>query len=150
MKVERTYIMVKPDGVQRGIIGEVLKRYEQRGLKLVAAKFCKPSEQVVAEHYVEHREKPFFSELCDFIGQGPVFCMIWEGPEAVKIGRKVVGVTSPLESDAGTIRGDFGVVTHLNLVHASSSIEDAERECHLWFKPEEIVSWDRSVGSWIY
>ncbi|GFE53152.1 nucleoside diphosphate kinase [Babesia ovis] len=150
MVAERTYIMVKPDGVQRGLIGEVLKRYELRGLKLVAAKFCQPTEDIVAEHYAEHKGKPFYQDLCQFIVQGPVFCMIWEGPEAVKIGRKIVGVTSPVESDAGTIRGDFGVVKNLNIVHASSSVEDAERECSLWFKPEEMVSWKKSVGDWIY
>ncbi|CDR97027.1 nucleoside diphosphate kinase family protein, putative [Babesia bigemina] len=149
MDAERTFIMVKPDGVQRGIMGEVLKRYEQKGLKLVAAKFHQPIAEVVANHYSEHREKPFYGSLCDFIAQGPVFCMIWEGPEAVKIGRKLVGVTSPMESAPGTIRGDFGVVTHKNLVHASSSVEDAKRECSLWFKPEEIVSWDRAVAGWI-
>ncbi|EDO08092.1 Nucleoside diphosphate kinase family protein [Babesia bovis T2Bo] len=148
--MERTYIMVKPDGVQRGLIGEILKRFEMKGLKLIAAKFEHPTMDVVAQHYCEHKDKPFFKDLCDFISHGPVFCMIWEGPEAIKIGRNLVGLTSPVESAAGTIRGDFGVVKNFNIVHASSSAEDAARECALWFTPEQLVTWERSVGGWIY
>ncbi|GIX60788.1 nucleoside diphosphate kinase [Babesia caballi] len=137
---ERTYIMVKPDGVQRGLIGETVKRFEQRGLKLVAAKLFQPSYDLVADHYVEHKDQSFFDELCEFIARGPVFCMIWEGPDAIKLGRLMLGGTHPLQSAPGTLRGDFCLASNRNVVHASSSPSDAERECKLWFKDEEIVS----------
>ncbi|KAK1444691.1 nucleoside diphosphate kinase like protein [Babesia gibsoni] len=149
MDFQRTFIMVKPDGVQRGLVGEVVKRFEQKGLKLVAAKLVAPSREIVEKHYAEHAGKPFFQDLCNFISEGPLFCMIWEGPDAIKIGRTLLGVTSPAESLPGTIRGDFGVVMNKNLVHGSSCHEDAVRECNIWFNPNEIVSWDQTVRQWI-
>ncbi|KAK2196674.1 bifunctional Nucleoside diphosphate kinase-like domain/Nucleoside diphosphate kinase-like domain superfamily/Nucleoside diphosphate kinase [Babesia duncani] len=147
--MEKTFIMIKPDGVHRGLIGETIRRFEQKGLKIVAAKFVNPAMETVEKHYEEHAGKPFFPTLISFIGQGPVFCTIWEGPSAIEIGRSLLGSTNPAESAPGTIRGDFGVVTSKNLVHASSSQEDATRECQLWFTPDEIVEWQPNNSKWV-
>ncbi|AFZ79315.1 nucleoside diphosphate kinase, putative [Theileria equi strain WA] len=146
---ERTFIMVKPDGVHRGLVGEIVKRFEQKGLKLVAAKFVVPPRSLVEKHYAEHEGRSFFEELVAFVEQGPVFCTIWEGPSAVKVGRTLLGVTSPVDSAPGTIRGDFGMSIGKNLVHASSSVEDAQRECALWFNPDEVVAWTHHVAHWV-
>ncbi|EAN32705.1 Nucleoside diphosphate kinase [Theileria parva strain Muguga] len=146
---ERTFVMVKPDGVHRNLVGEVLKRFELKGLKLVAAKFMMPSRELVEKHYSAHEGKPFFEELVNFVTQGPVFCTAWEGPNAVKVGRTLLGVTNPVESLPGTLRGDFGLTLSKNLVHASSSLEDSVTECNLWFKPDEFVSWTPNTHKWV-
>ena len=148
--MERTFVMVKPDGVKRGLIGEVIKRIERKGLKIVAMKMIEISRDLAERHYAEHREKPFFNNLIDYITSGPVVAMVVEGKEAVKVVRNLVGATNPVEASPGTIRGDFAMDIGRNVVHASDSLESAEREISLFFKEEEIVSYERADESWIY
>lgn len=148
--MERTFVMVKPDGVQRGLIGEIISRLERKGLKIVAMKMLKISEEVAKKHYEEHKSKPFFHSLVSYITSGPVVAMVVEGKNAVKVVRKLVGATNPSEAEPGTIRGDFGLDVGRNVVHASDSLTSAEREINLFFSPEEILSYEREVESWIY
>lgn len=131
--MERTFVMVKPDGVKRGLIGAILQRYEQKGLKLVAAKLVNVSRELAEEHYREHASKPFFNELIEYITSGPVFAMVLEGENAIKLVRLLNGATKVEEALPGTIRGDFATSTTHNLVHASDSPESARREIKLWF-----------------
>ncbi|KXG78854.1 Nucleoside diphosphate kinase [Fervidicola ferrireducens] len=131
--MERTFVMVKPDGVKRGLIGAILQRYEQKGLKLVAAKLVNVSRELAEEHYREHFSKPFFNELIEYITSGPVFAMVLEGENAIKLVRLLNGATKVEEALPGTIRGDFATSTTYNLVHASDSPESARREIKLWF-----------------
>lgn len=147
--MERTFVLVKPDGVQRGLIGEVIKRLEQRGLKLVGAKFLQVSRQLAEEHYAVHKGKPFYDGLIQYITSAPVMAMVWEGPNAVAVVRQTMGATRPYEAAPGTIRHDFGLTVSRNLTHASDSIENAESEINLWFKPEELVAWTRDTDKWI-
>ncbi len=148
--MERTFVMVKPDGVQRGLIGEIIRRIERKGLKIVAIKMLKIDEGLAERHYAEHREKPFFRNLIEYITSGPVVAMVVEGREAVKVVRNLVGATNPVEANPGTIRGDFGIDIGRNVVHASDSIESAEREISLFFKPEEILEYERIDEIWVY
>ncbi len=148
--MERTFIMIKPDGVQRGLIGEVIRRLERKGLKIVAMKMLWIQEELAKEHYAEHSEKPFFQALVDYITSGPVVAMVVEGKEAVKIVRTLVGATNPAEANPGTIRGDFGMDIGRNVVHASDSLESAEREISLFFDAEEIIEYSKSGEEWIY
>lgn len=148
--MERTYLMVKPDGVQRGLVGEILNRFEKKGLKIVAAKFMTISKETAENHYGEHKGKKFFDSLISYITSGPVFAMVLEGEGAVAVCRNMMGKTNPQESAPGTIRGDFGMVTGVNLIHGSDSVESAEREISIFFKPEELMSYDRSADKWIY
>ncbi len=150
MAMERTYLMVKPDGVQRGLVGEILNRFEKKGLKIVAAKFMTISKETAENHYGEHKGKKFFDSLISYITSGPVFAMVLEGEGAVAVCRNMMGKTNPQESAPGTIRGDFGMVTGVNLIHGSDSVESAEREISIFFKPEELMSYDRSADKWIY
>lgn len=150
MARERTFLMVKPDGVQRGLVGEIISRFERRGFKLVAMKFFVPSKNLVEEHYKEHAARPFFAGLCKFLSSGPVCAMVWEGANVVSISRTMMGVTKPAESAPGTIRGDFGIDVGRNIIHGSANLEDAAREIALWFKSEEIASWNCSLESHIY
>jgi nucleoside-diphosphate kinase len=136
--MERTYIMVKPDGVQRRLTGEIIRRFENRGLKLAALKMLTPTREVAAAHYDVHKERPFFADLVNFVTSGPVVAMIWEGPEAVKLTRQMIGATKPLDATPGTIRGDYTCDVMSNLIHGSDSPENAETEIALWFKPEEL------------
>ncbi|SHM55878.1 nucleoside diphosphate kinase [Caldanaerovirga acetigignens] len=131
--MEKTFVMIKPDGVNRGLIGSILQRYEQKGLKLVAAKLTKVSKELAEEHYREHSSKPFFNELVEYITSGPVFAMVLEGENAIKLVRLLNGATKVEEALPGTIRGDFATSTTHNLVHASDSPESAYREIKLWF-----------------
>lgn len=131
--MEKTFVMVKPDGVKRGLIGAILQRYEQKGLKLVAAKLVNVSKELAEEHYREHASKPFFNELIEYITSGPVFAMVLEGENAIKLVRLLNGATKVEEALPGTIRGDFATSTTHNLVHASDSPESARREIKLWF-----------------
>jgi len=131
MAQERTFIAVKPDGVQRGLVGEIILRFERRGYKLVALKALVPSVELAQEHYAEHKERPFFGELVEFLTSGPVVGMVWEGLNSVKVGRTMIGVTKPFESAPGTIRGDFGITVSKNIIHGSDSVESAEREIAL-------------------
>ncbi len=148
--MERTFVMVKPDGVHRGFIGEIISRLERKGLKIVGMKMTKISTELAKEHYAEHKEKPFFNNLVDFITSGPVVAMVVEGKNAIKVVRNLVGATNPAEAAPGTIRGDFGLDVGRNIVHASDSPSSAEREISLFFKPEEIVEYEKVDEKWIY
>jgi len=148
--LERTFVMVKPDGVQRGLAGEIIKRFEQKGFKIVAMKLMRIDRALAERHYGEHREKPFFKDLVSFITSGPVVAMVIEGKDAVQGVRDMMGATNPLKAAPGTIRGTFGVDVGRNVVHGSDSPASAEREIGLFFKPEEIVEFDRTLDRWIY
>ena len=148
--MERTYLMVKPDGVQRGICGEIVSRFEKKGLKLVAMKLMVIPKEVAENHYGEHKDKPVFPSLISYITSGPVLAMVWEGESAVSVCRNMMGKTNPKESAPGTIRGDFGMQTGMNIIHGSDSVESAEREISIFFKPEELVSYEKTIQSWIY
>ncbi|RLI80738.1 nucleoside-diphosphate kinase [Archaeoglobales archaeon] len=150
MDFERTFVMVKPDGVERGVIGEVISRLERKGLKIVAMKMLKIKDSLAKEHYAEHREKPFFNALLAYITSGPVVAMVVEGKNAIKVVRTLVGATNPIEADPGTIRGDFGMDLGRNIIHASDSEESAKREISLFFNPDEILSYERAIDRWIY
>jgi nucleoside-diphosphate kinase len=147
--VEKTFVLVKPDGVQRGLIGEILSRLEKRGLKLVAAKFLQVPVSLAEKHYAIHKGKPFYDGLIKYITSAPVMAMIFEGPEAVALVRQTMGLTNPLKAEPGTIRHDFALRISRNLTHASDSPENAELEISLWFNSEEIVKWAKSDEDWI-
>lgn len=148
--MEKTYLMIKPDGVQRNLIGEIVSRFEKKGFKLVGAKLMTVSEELAQEHYGEHKERPFFGELVEFITSGPVFAMVWEGENVITTARTLVGATNPAESAPGTIRGDFGVTVAKNIIHGSDSQESAEREIALWFKEDELTTYEQTTANWIY
>jgi nucleoside-diphosphate kinase len=137
--LERTYIMVKPDGVERRLVGEIIRRFETRGLRLVALKMLTPGQELAEAHYAVHREKPFFLELVSFITSGPVVAMVWEAKDAIRLCRNMIGALKPLEAIPGTIRGDFTTEIQTNLVHGSDAPETAQQEIALWFKPEELA-----------
>ena len=147
--MEQTLVLVKPDGVQRGLTGEIIGRLERRGLKLVALKLVQVDEALAHRHYGEHVDRPFFAGLVSFITSGPVVAMAWEANNAVEIVRSTMGVTNPSNAAPGTIRGDMGVDIGRNLIHGSDSPESAVRELALFFQPEEILSYSRSNDSWI-
>jgi nucleoside-diphosphate kinase len=147
--VERTFIAIKPDGVQRGLIAEIIGRFERKGFTLVGMKFMQVSRELAEQHYGVHKERPFFAGLVDFITSGPVVAMVWEGDGVVASARKVIGVTNPLASEPGTIRGDLGINIGRNLIHGSDAIETAQQEVALWFKPEELADWKPTVSPWL-
>ena len=147
--MERTLVLVKPDGVQRGLIGEVISRLERRGLKLVAMKLMQEDEALARQHYAEHVGKPFFRGLVEFITSAPVVAMVWEADNAVDIVRKTMGETDPAKSAPGSIRGDLGLEIGRNLIHGSDGLESAEREISLFFRPDEILSYTRSIDQWV-
>ncbi len=148
---ERTFVMIKPDGVQRGLIGEIVSRFEDRGLKLVAGKFMRIDDDLAREHYAEHVDKPFFDDLAGFITSGPVFAMVWEGQDAIAQVRTMMGETDPADSAPGTIRGDFGLDLGRNVIHGSDTEEgSAEREIGLFFEDEELFGYDRIDEPWLY
>ena len=149
-RLERSYIMIKPDGVQRGIVGQIIDRFEKKGFKILALKLYSPSKELLEEHYKDLKEKPFFKDLVDYMLMGPVVCMIWQGLQVVKTGRKMLGATNPLNSEPGTIRGDFCIESGRNIIHGSDSVESAEREIKLWFKEEEVQKYKRDADKWIY
>ena len=146
---ERTLVLVKPDGVQRGLAGEVISRLERRGLKLVGMKLMQVSDELARQHYGEHVDRPFFGGLVSFITSSPIVAMVWEANNAVEIVRNTMGQTNPVSSAAGTIRGDLGIDIGRNLVHGSDSPESAEREVNLFFQPDEILSYERAMQPWI-
>merc|ERR1712238_328405 len=146
---ERTYIMIKPDGVQRGIVGNIIGRFETKGYKLTAMKTKQASTELLETHYSDLVEKPFFPKMRDYMLSGPVVCMVWEGKEAVSTGRKMLGATNPLEPSPGTIRGDFCIEVGRNICHGSDSVENAEKEIALWF-PEGVIEWTSCEQSWVY
>ena len=148
--MEQTFLMVKPDGVQRGLIGEIISRFERRGFKMVAGKLESLPEVRVLEHYAEHAEKPFFPGLKSYIMSGPCFLMIWEGKNVVKISRDMIGATNPAESSPGTIRGDYALEIGMNVIHGSDSIETAKREIAIHFKAAECSSYTRIDEVYLY
>ncbi|MBW4540437.1 MAG: nucleoside-diphosphate kinase [Myxacorys chilensis ATA2-1-KO14] len=148
--MERTFLAIKPDGVQRKLIGDIIKRFETKGFTLVGLKFMSVSRELAEQHYDVHKERPFFSGLVEFITSGPIIAMVWEGDGVVAAARKVIGATNPLTAEPGTIRGDFGVSIGRNLIHGSDAIETAQREIALWFKDEELVNWQPTLTAWTY
>jgi nucleoside-diphosphate kinase len=148
--LERTFIAVKPDGVQRGIVGEIVRRFETKGFTLVGLKLLQVSRELAEQHYDVHKERPFFPSLVEFITSGPVVAMVWEGEGVIASARKLIGATNPLSAEPGTIRGDFGVSIGRNLIHGSDAPETAQREIGLWFKDEELVSWQPTITPWLY
>ncbi|MCL4459328.1 MAG: nucleoside-diphosphate kinase [Chloroflexi bacterium] len=148
--MERTLVIIKPDGVQRGLIGPILGRFEQRGLRIVALKMMSIDRALAERHYAVHRGKFFFENLVDYISSSPIVGAIVEGPQAVQVVRTMVGATRPHEAMPGTIRGDYAVAGLRNLIHASDSIETAQEEIALFFAEEEIVSYTRDIDKWIY
>ncbi|KAI7989335.1 hypothetical protein LOK49_LG13G01006 [Camellia lanceoleosa] len=149
-EMERTFIAIKPDGVQRGLISEIISRFERKGFKLVAIKIVVPSKQFAQKHYHDLKERPFFNGLCDFLSSGPVIAMVWEGEGVIKYGRKLIGATDPQKSEPGTIRGDLAVVVGRNIIHGSDGPETAKDEINLWFKPEELVNYTSNAEKWVY
>jgi nucleoside-diphosphate kinase len=147
--LERTLVILKPDAVQRGLIGEILHRLERRGLRLAALKFAPISRETAARHYAEHEGKPFYAGLLDYITSGPVVVAVFEGKNAVSIVRTTMGVTNPANAAPGTIRGDLAVETGRNLIHGSANLDDAAREVGLFFTPEEVHDWERTTERWI-
>ncbi|KAK9744543.1 Nucleoside diphosphate kinase [Popillia japonica] len=145
---ERTFIMVKPDGVQRGLVGEIIKRFEQKGFKLVALKFVWPTEELLQKHYADLSTKPFFPGLVKYMSSGPVVPMVWEGLNSVKTGRVMLGATNPADSAPGTIRGDLCIQVGRNIVHGSDSVESANKEINLWFSEKEVVGWTPANEGW--
>jgi len=147
---ERTFIMVKPDGVHRGLVGETIKRFEARGYKLVAIKLMQASEDHLKNHYADLAKKPFFPGLVKYMASGPVCPMVWEGKEVVRMGRILLGETDPLASKPGTLRGDFCIDIGRNIVHGSDAVESAKKEINLWFDEKELVTWTPCSDKWVY
>ncbi|KAI1429589.1 nucleoside diphosphate kinase [Xylaria sp. FL1777] len=150
MSTEKTFIAIKPDGVQRGLIGPIISRFENRGYKLVAIKLVTPGKAHLEQHYADLKDKPFFAGLVEYMNSGPICAMVWEGRDAVKTGRTLLGATNPLASLPGTIRGDFAIDVGRNVCHGSDSVESAEKEIALWFKDGEVQNWKSAQASWIY
>ncbi|AZV44139.1 MULTISPECIES: nucleoside-diphosphate kinase [Peribacillus] len=148
--MERTFLMVKPDGVQRNLIGEIVSRFEKKGFQLVGAKLMQISQELAEQHYGEHKERPFFGELVDFITSGPVFAMVWEGENVIATARQMMGATNPKDAAPATIRGDFAATVGKNIIHGSDSPESAVREIGLFFKEEEVVEYSKLISEWVY
>merc|ERR1712027_16441 len=147
---ERTFIMIKPDAVQRGLCGEIIKRFENKGFKLVAMKFMQASEELLKNHYADLSSKGFFAGLIKYMSSGPVLAMVCEGLNAVKTGRVMLGATNPADSAPGTIRGDLCIQVGRNICHGSDAVESANKEIALWFKPEELCSYEAAQKDWVY
>ncbi|NLZ93381.1 MAG: nucleoside-diphosphate kinase [Firmicutes bacterium] len=147
--MEKTFVMVKPDGVQRSLVGEVISRFEKKGLKLIGLKLMQVSQELAAKHYGEHQGKPFYNELIDFITSGPVVAMVWEGLNAISVVRTMMGQTNPAVAAPGTIRGDYAMYMGNNVVHGSDSATSAEREIKLFFKDEELLTYKKVTDFWI-
>lgn len=147
--MERTLILVKPDGVQRGLAGEIMARFERRGLKLVGMKFMQMSPALAEAHYGVHKERPFYNSLVEYITSGPIVAMVWDGKDAIAAARATMGATNPVAAAPGTIRGDFGMEIGRNLVHGSDSPENAVKEVNLFFNANELVDWMRTTDRWI-
>lgn len=149
MTTERTLVLVKPDGVQRGLAGEVIGRLERTGLQIIGMKLMQISDELAATHYGEHEGKPFYAGLVGFITSSPVVALALEGPSAISTTRKIMGATNPADADPGTVRGDLAVDMGRNLIHGSANADDAARELALFFNDSELVSYDRATQSWI-
>jgi nucleoside-diphosphate kinase len=147
--VERTLILIKPDGVERGLIGPIVTRFEQRGLKIAGMKMVQVSDELARQHYAVHAGKPFYEPLIEYITSAPVVALVLQGPEAVQLARNTIGATRPVEATAGSIRGDFALMVGRNLVHGSDSPENAAAEVALWFDESELLTYERSIDRWI-
>lgn len=147
--MERTFLMIKPDAVQRGLVGEIVGRLEKKGFKLIAMKFIRLTSEMAEKHYAEHVDKPFFKGLVDYITSGPVVAMCWEGKDIVAVSREMMGATNPSKAAPGTIRGTFAVDIGRNVIHGSDSPASAERELAIYFSSEDFVEWDRTLQGWI-
>ncbi len=147
---ERTFIMIKPDGVQRGLVGDIIKRFETKGFKLVALKLAAPGKEHFEKHYSDLSSKGFFAGLVSYASSGPVVAMVWEGHNAVVTGRKMLGATRPDDSAPGTIRGDYAIDVGRNIIHGSDSVDSANKEINLWFQENEISSWSHHSNPWVY
>ena len=150
MASERTFLAIKPDGVQRNLVGEIIARFERKGFQLVGLKMIAVPKELAEEHYAEHKGRPFFQGLIDFITSGPVVAMVWQGENVVAGARTMIGATSPSASAPGTIRGDFGLVVGRNIIHGSDAVETANREIALWFKEGELADWTANRNGDIY
>lgn len=148
--MDQTLVLVKPDGVQRGLIGEIVSRLERRGLRLVGAKFLMVSKDLAEKHYAIHKGKPFYDGLITYITSAPVMALVWEGPNAIAAVRQTMGATQPTEAQPGSVRHDFGLEVGRNLTHASDSPENGAAEVALWFNPDELVDWTRDLERWIF
>jgi len=146
---ERTYIMIKPDGIQRGLVGKIIQRFEDRGFKLIALKLVQSTEAHLENHYADLKGKSFFPGLIKYMASGPVIGMVWQGLDAVKTGRVMLGATNPLQSPIGSIRGDYCLATGRNIIHGSDSVESAEKEIKLWF-PEGVTQYDLAQHGWVF
>ncbi|HNR01091.1 MAG TPA: nucleoside-diphosphate kinase [Anaerolineaceae bacterium] len=147
--MERTLVLIKPDGVQRNLVGSIITRLEQRGLRIIAAKFILVTNELAREHYKIHVGKPFYEGLINYITKSPVMAMVWEGPNAIKAVRQTMGATNPLQAEPGTVRHDYALMTGRNLTHASDSPETAEAEISLWFRPDELTTWLHTNEDWL-
>ncbi len=148
--MEKTFVIVKPDAVQRGLVGEIVTRIERRGLRLTGMKFMQVSRALAEEHYAIHKGKPFYDGLIAYITSSPVVAMVWEGNKAVEAVRQLMGATNPTAAAPGTVRADFALEMLRNLTHASDSVENGVAEVALWFKPNELVSWQRDGERWVF
>jgi nucleoside-diphosphate kinase len=148
-KMEKTFLMVKPDGVQRNLIGEIVSRFENKGFQLVGGKLMTIPRDLAENHYGEHKERPFFGELVDFITSGPVFAMVWEGENAIAISRQMMGATNPKDAATGSIRGDYAVQMGMNIIHGSDSPESAVREIGIFFNEDELTTYDKAINKWV-
>ena len=149
MATEQTFVMIKPDGVQRGLIGEIINRFEQKGMKIIAMKFLKVSRDLAEKHYGIHKGKPFFEPTVNYIISSPVVAMILEGEQVIQMVRSMMGKTNPIEASPGTIRGDFGQSIGRNLIHGSDGADTAEFEINLWFSPSERTTYTRIDEAWL-
>ncbi|XP_017283619.1 nucleoside diphosphate kinase 3 [Kryptolebias marmoratus] len=147
---ERTFVAVKPDGVQWRLVGEIVRRFERKGFKLVGLKLVQASEDLLREHYWDLRNRPFFSSLIRYMSSGPVVAMVWQGLDVVKTARKMLGETDPSDSLPGTVWGDFCLEVGKNVIHGSDSVESAQKEISLWFGQKELQSWESSSRRWVY
>jgi len=147
---ERTFIMVKPDGVQRGLVGDIISRFEKKGFKLVGLKMAQPGKELFERHYADLSSKPFFPGLVSYASSGPVVAMVWEGNNVVKTGRKMLGATRPDDSEPGTIRGDYAIDVGRNVIHGSDSVDSANKEIELWFGHDHLINWKSHSESWVY
>ncbi len=148
--MEKTFVFVKPDGVQRGLVGEIMARLERRGLRLVAAKFMAVSQELAGKHYSIHEGKPFYEGLLEYVTSAPVMAMVWEGPNAVAAVRQTMGATKPTEAAPGSVRHDFGLEIGRNITHASDSVENAQKEIEMWFTADEVIDWKRDIDTWVF
>ncbi|MDB9428756.1 nucleoside-diphosphate kinase [Microcystis aeruginosa CS-555/01A07] len=147
--MERTFLMIKPDGVQRNLVGEIIQRFEAKGFTLVGLKMMQVSSELAEKHYAVHKERPFFRSLVDFITSSPVVAMVWQGDGVIASARKIIGATNPLNAEPGTIRGDFGISFGRNLIHGSDGPCTATDEVSLWFSDAELADWTPAITPWV-